>query len=325
MVQQGFGCMGITAFYGTPMVEADGVALLEQVYKLGVRHFDTAELYRSCSPFEAPTPETQYNEAVVGKFAQKVGRANVFIATKYMPFMHGDNCSAENVAAALDASLERLQTDYVDVYYLHRLPSDHNVADFMKAMVTAVAAGKVRHVGLSEAIGAKIREANAIHPVSYIQQEWSLLTRNLEAEVVPTCAELGITVVAYSPLARNLLTGAVTEAPQDWRATLPRYSPENLQRNLQLVADVAAIAKAKSCTVGQLSLAWLLQKGKQLGVTVIPIPGTTKIQHAKDNLAAEEVKPLTEAEMAQLEAIAGEVAGQRCHEEHVKFNVEAQY
>eukprot|EP00667_Euglena_gracilis_P024767 EG_transcript_28688 len=220
MVQQGFGCMGITAFLGAPMAEAEGVALLAQVYELGVRHFDTAELYRSGNPFAPPTPETQYNEVVVGKFAQKVGRANVFIATKFLPFLHGGDCSPETVAAALDASLERLQTEYVDVYYLHRLPADHNVANFMNAMVAAVASGKVKHVGLSEAIGAKIREAHAIHPISFVQQEWSLLTRNLEADIVPTCADLGIAVVAYSPLAHNLLTGTVTELPPgDMRAS----------------------------------------------------------------------------------------------------------
>eukprot|EP00667_Euglena_gracilis_P016212 EG_transcript_16957 len=316
--------MGITAFYGAPMAEADGVALLEQVYGLGVRHFDTAELYRSGNPFAPPTPETQYNEAVVGTFAQKVGRPNVFIATKYMPAMHGDSTSPESVAAALDASLERLQTDYVDVYYLHKLPSDRNVADFMRAAATAVTAGKVRHVGLSEAIGAKIREAHAIHPVSFVQQEWSLMTRNLEADVIPTCAELGIAVVAYSPLSHNLLTGTVTEPPKDGRSGLPRYSPENLQRNLKLVEAVAAIAKEKNCSVAQLSLAWLLQKGKQLGVTVIPIPGTTKIHHAASNVAAEEIGALTEAEMARLDAIAGAVEGLRYPEAHLRAGIEGQ-
>eukprot|EP00668_Euglena_longa_P036764 GGOE01047270.1.p1 GENE.GGOE01047270.1~~GGOE01047270.1.p1 ORF type:complete len:337 (-),score=122.68 GGOE01047270.1:390-1313(-) len=306
------------------MPEAEGVALLEGVHALGVRLFDTAELYRSGNPFEPPTPETQYNEVVVGKFAQKVGRANVFVATKYMPMFHGDNCSVENVTAALDASLQRLQMDYVDIYYLHRLPSNHDVVDFMKAMAIAVAAGKVKHVGLSEAVGSKIREAHAIHPVSYVQQEWSLMTRNLEADIVPTCAELGITVVAYSPLSRNLLSGVVTEPPKDWRGSLPRYSPENLQKNLKLVEDIAAIAKERNCTPAQLSLAWLLQKGKQLKVNVIPIPGTTKIQHAKDNVAAEQVGILTEAEMQRLEAVAEAVEGDRYEAVSVKSAMEGQ-
>jgi aryl-alcohol dehydrogenase-like predicted oxidoreductase len=324
MVHQGFGCMGISAFYGAPLPEADGVQLLEGVHGLGVRHFDTAEAYRSGKPFEPPTPETQYNEVVVGKFAQKVGRNNVFIATKYFPGLHEDTAAPDVVLKALDESLARLQTDYVDVYYLHRLPGDHDVVGFMTAMKAAVAAGKVRAVGLSEASAPKIREAHAIHPVKYIQQEWSLMTRNLEDAIVPTCVELGITVVAYSPLSRNLLAGITTEPPKDWRASLPRYSPENLARNLRLVADVQAVAQAKNCTAAQLSLKWLFQKAKAMGVTVIPIPGTTKLQHAKDNAAAEAITDLTAEEMAKLETIAAAVEGERYEAGFLKRGVEGQ-
>jgi aryl-alcohol dehydrogenase-like predicted oxidoreductase len=194
----------------------------------------------------------------------------------------------------------------------------------MTAMKAAVAAGKVRAVGLSEASAPKIREAHAIHPVKYIQQEWSLMTRNLEDAIVPTCAELGITVVAYSPLARNLLAGITTEPPKDRRAVMPRYSPENLTRNLQLVADVQAVAQAKNCTAAQLSLKWLFQKAKAMGVTVIPIPGTTKLQHAKDNAAAEAITDLTAEEMAKLETIAAAVKGERYEPSFLKLGVEGQ-
>jgi len=212
----------------------------------------------------------------------------------------------------------------VDIYYLHRLPSNHDVVGFMTAMKAAVAAGKVRAVGLSEASASKIREAHALHPVKYIQQEWSLMTRNLEDAIVPTCAELGITVVAYSPLSRNLLAGITTEPPADWRASQPRYSPENLARNLRLVADVQAVAQAKNCTAAQLSLKWLFQKAKALGVAVIPIPGTTKLQHAKDNAAAEAITDLTEEEMAKLETIAAAVVGERYEAATLKSGLEGQ-
>lgn len=166
-------------------------------------------------------------------------------------------------------------------------------------------------------------QAHAIAPVSYIQQEWSLLTRNLEELLLPTAKELGITVVAYSPLARNLLAAVPTEPPSDWRARLPRYSPEALAKNAELQAKVAAMAKTKGCTAAQLSLAWLFAKAKALGVSVIPIPGTTKIAHARDNIAAEGIL-LSLEEMAALEEIGATVEGDRGDESYKKMSLEGQ-
>mmetsp|Transcript_22138 Transcript_22138/g.55814 ORF Transcript_22138/g.55814 Transcript_22138/m.55814 type:complete len:324 (-) Transcript_22138:960-1931(-) len=322
MVRQGFGCMGITAFYGAPLDEAAGVALLKDVLAEGVTHFDTAEMYRSS--FKPADPDCKYNEHVVGAFAKEVGRDKVFIATKLMPSMHGgDDMTVETASASLNASLERLGTDYVDLWYLHRLPSNHDVTVFMNAAKAAVAAGKVKAIGLSEASAPKIREAHAIAPVSFIQQEWSLLTRNLEELVLPTAKELGITVVAYSPLARNLLASVPTEPPTDWRAGLPRYSAEALAKNAELHAKVVDMAQAKGCSAAQLSLAWLYAKAMALGVDVIPIPGTTNIAHARENIAAESII-LTPEEMVALEEIGATVEGDRGGESYKEMGIEGQ-
>uniref|UniRef100_A0A7S1X8X4 NADP-dependent oxidoreductase domain-containing protein n=1 Tax=Tetraselmis chuii TaxID=63592 RepID=A0A7S1X8X4_9CHLO len=322
MVQQGFGCMGITAFYGGTLEQADGVALLQGVLAEGVTHFDTAEMYRSS--FKADDPDVKYNEHVVGAFAEAVGRDKVFIATKLFPGLHGDTgMTTDGALASLDASLERLGTDYVDLWYLHRLPSNHDVKVFMTAAKAAVEAGKVKAVGLSEASAPKIREAHAIHPVAYIQQEWSLLTRNAEELLLPTCKELGITLVAYSPLARNLLANVPTEPPNDWRAKLPRYSPGALAKNAELLGKVREMADSKGCSAAQLSLAWLLEKSRTMGVTCIPIPGTTKLAHARDNIAAEKIR-LTTEEMSRLEEIGATVEGDRGGEDYKKMGIEAQ-
>eukprot|EP00051_Salpingoeca_urceolata_P004490 m.65371 g.65371 ORF g.65371 m.65371 type:complete len:775 (-) comp13662_c0_seq1:62-2386(-) len=322
-IKQGFGCMGITAFYGDAMADEDGVALLEQVYGLGVRHFDTAEMYRTGNPFDMGQEDTKWNETVVGKFAKKVGRENVTIATKFHPGKWKDDCSLETITKSLDLSLARLGMDYVDVYYMHRLPENFDVVAFMTACKKLVADGKIKAVGLSEVSAAKIREANAVFKLSYVQQEWSLLTRIAEDEIAPTCAELGIKIVAYSPLARNLLSGVVTEAPTDWRATLPRYAPENLEKNMKLMGEIKNLAESKQCSAAQLSLAWLLARAKAIGVTVIPIPGTTKIKHAADNVASEKVQ-LTDADITKLEEIGAQVAGDRADEAYQARAVEGQ-
>lgn len=166
-------------------------------------------------------------------------------------------------------------------------------------------------------------QAHAIYPVSYVQQEWSLMTRNLEDLLLPTCKELGITIVAYSPLARNLLATVVTEPPQDWRKDLPRYSPGSLAKNAELVQKITKMAEAKGCTSAQLSLAWLFEKAKALGVSVIPIPGTTKIAHAKDNIASEKIS-LTAEEVSQLEEIGAAVEGDRGNDSYTKMGIEGQ-
>jgi len=227
------------------------------------------------------------------------------------------------VRASLLNSLRRLGIAYVDLYYCHRIPSLEAALEFTRSAAKLKAEGYIRSIGLSEIIGAWLRQCHEVSPIAAVQQEWSLLTRNLEDELVPTCAELGVAIVAYSPLGRNLLTGVVTETPTDWRANLPRYSAENLAKNVALVKEVEALAKAKDATPAQLSLAWLFAKAKALRVTVIPIPGTTKAKHALSNIAAADILIDDEA-MKALEAIGDKVAGERGDESYKSMGIEGQ-
>lgn len=318
----GFGCMGMTAFYGPAMQDGDGVALLQAVHAAGCTHFDTAEIYQQ---FQEVLPGTcKYNEELVGKWlATLESRASVQVCTKYPPGAHDGACDYDTLSACVDASLSRLGIDCIDLYYCHRMPASiEKLEEWMTSLKSIVESGRVKHLGLSEAPAAWLRRAHAIHPVAVVQQEWSLLSREpCESEIVPVAIELGIGIVAYSPLARNLLAEPRREIPQDWRAAHPRYDAENYVRNLELYERVSALATSKGISGAQLSLAWLLQKAKRLGVSCMPIPGTTSAAHATDNIKAVGVE-LTDGEMGQLEELGASVAGVRGNESYLEGAVE---
>lgn len=317
----GFGCMGMTAFYGPAMKTKEGIELLRSVYDAGYTHFDTAEVYTA--DWYALPVTCKYNEQLVGEFVSTLPDGSFSVATKFFPRLHDYRCDYETVSAAVDASLARLKVERVDVYYLHRMPgSVEALEEWMASMRRVVETGRVRHVGLSEAPGEWIRRAHRIHPVSCVQQEWSLLSRMAcETEVVPVCIELNIGLVAYSPLGRNIL-GQPNEPPTDWRADHPRWNRENFEKNMRLVGRVAELAQAKGLTAAQLSLAWLVQKAQRLGVTCLPIPGTRNPAHALDNLAALSAPKLSDTEMERLEALGATVAGKRGNEKYMLDTVE---
>jgi len=287
---QGYGCMGLTAFYGNAFDEEAGVAILEHAFALGVTHFDTAEVYTG----KNAAGEDKHNEALVGAFLKKVGRDKVTYATKYMPTPDKADCTEAQVRASLDASLARLQEPSVDLYYCHRMPaSNEALASWMEAGKKLVAEGKVKYLGLSEATPEQIRLAHAIHPLTAVQQEWSLVVRNLEAGIVPVCRELGIAVVAYSPLCRGLTSGLV-KSQEDWskigheggaakgfQAMCPHLTGDNLAANVKLLEPLEEEASKLGVTPSELSLAWLHAHGGDL---VFPIPGTTKISNLEKNV-----------------------------------------
>lgn len=310
----GFGCMGITAFYGSSMEDEDAVKLLQAAYDMGYRHFDSAEVYRS---------ETKHNEEQVGQFLRSVPRESFTIATKYFPGNHGETYDLASTLEAVDASLTRLGLECIDLYYIHRPPPTLEQAEeWMRSMREIVKMGKVKYVGVSEFSPAWTRAMHAIHPVTAMQIEWSLVTRNLVEEILlDCCKELGISIVAYSPLARNLLAAAPTEVPTDWRANQPRYGEENLKRNQELLKSIEAMAETKKCTAAQLSLAWLYFKAGELGLSMIAIPGTTKIPNAEANLASLKVT-ITKEEAKVLEELGAQVAGNRGNEGYENMSLE---
>lgn len=312
--KQGYGAMGLTAFYGPPQTNEQGIAVMRAAYDQGVRMFDTAQIYQQ---FGKPVPGTYvFNEELVGAFAKTVGRENVTLATKFYP---GTEYSKEKLFQATDQSLARLGVDCIDLYYCHRMYPEEvvTIEAFMADMKELVVAGKVKHVGLSEASAATIRRAHAVHPVAVIQQEWSLFARDLEEEIVPTCQELGISIVAYSPIARGMLSGALTDPPKDWRASIPYLTEENIEANKVLVAKIKDMAAAKHATAAQICLAWVIHKGG------IPIPGTTKVSHVQSNWGACDVV-LTPSDMAALEELGNTVKGLRGDESYMKSTFHGQ-
>jgi len=301
----GLGCMGMSQFYG-PRDDAESTATLERAVELGVDLFDTADIYGS-----------GHNEELVGKVMRK-HRNRVVIATKFGNLVLPDGTRAINgrpeyVRSACDASLKRLGVDHVDRYYQHRVDKNVPIEETVGAMADLVRQGKVRYLGLSEASAKTVRRAHAVHPISALQSEYSLWTRDYEDEVIPTLRELGVGFVPFSPLGRGLLSGALSELPADdmRRKISPRFEADNLDRNLKVVARLKEIAQEKGITPSQLALAWVLAQGDD----IVPIPGTKRRKYLEENIAAADVL-LSKSDLARIEEAApkGFAAGGRYHD-----------
>ena len=306
---QGLGCMGMSEFYGTAN-EAEAIATIRLALDLGVTLLDTADIYG---------PHT--NEQLVGQ-AIADRRDEVVLATKFGivrdpadSSARGVNGRPEYVMRSCDASLRRLRLDHIDLYYQHRVDPGVPIEETVGAMATLVEAGKVRFLGLSEAGPETIRRAHDVHPISAVQTEYSLWSRDVEDEVLPTLGELGIGLVAYSPLGRGFLTGRITSPedfePGDFRRSSPRFMGENFARNLELVDRITQIATDKDCTPGQLALAWVMSQSRP-SHNVVPIPGTKRRVYLEQNLQAAELE-LTAEDLARIEEAApvGAAAGDR--------------
>lgn len=310
----GLGCMGLSAFYGPPTEQAEAIKLLHEAVEMGINHFDTAEMYGMGA-----------NEKLLGEaFSDR--RERVRIATKFGPkFLFDENGkptgttvdgSPSNMRRAVENSLKYLRTDVIDLYYLHRVDPNVPVEETVGAMGELVAEGKVRAIGLSEASADTIRRAHATHPVAAVQSEYSIFSRDIEAEVLPALKEINATLVAYSPLGRGLLTGSMTQDNKpsgegEYRqgSLQPRFAEGAYEANLALVEEVKAVASAHNATPGQIALAWVLGRADN----IVAIPGTTKLANLKSNLGAASVRLSTE-QLSRLEGLANRVQGARYNE-----------
>jgi aryl-alcohol dehydrogenase-like predicted oxidoreductase len=301
----GLGCMGMSAFYGSTD-EAQARATIARALELGCTFLDTSDMY---GPYT--------NEELLGS-AIAPHRDEVFLASKFgIKLVEEGNLidrvidgGAEYVRSACDASLKRLGTDHIDLYYQHRVDPDTPIEETVGAMAELAQAGKVRHIGLSEASAETIRRAHAVHPITAVQTEYSLWTREVEAEILPTLNELGIALVAYSPLGRGFLSGRFSSEEEleegDYRLAGPRFTGENLKQNLTLAERVRELAAERAITPGQLAIAWLLSRGEH----VVPIPGTKRVAYLEENLAAAEVE-LSDAEADAIVQALPPAAGER--------------
>jgi aryl-alcohol dehydrogenase-like predicted oxidoreductase len=301
----GLGCMGMSAFYGSTD-EAQARATIARALELGCNFLDTSDMY---GPYT--------NEELLGS-AIAPHRDEVFLASKFgIKLVEEGNLidrvidgSAHYVRSACEASLKRLGTDHIDLYYQHRVDPDTPIEETVGAMAELVAAGKVRHIGLSEASAETIRRAHSVHPITAVQTEYSLWTREVEAEILPTLNELGIALVAYSPLGRGFLSGRFSSEEEleegDYRLAGPRFTGENLKQNLALAALVRELAEERGITPGQLAIAWVLSRGEH----VVPIPGTKRVAYLEENLAAADVV-LDDAEAEAIARALPPAAGER--------------
>ncbi|CAN1761413.1 Probable aldo-keto reductase 1 [Linum perenne] len=303
----GFGCMGLTGMYNAPVTEEVYIALIKEAFSEGITFFDTADAYG---------PHT--NEILFGKALKQLPRERVQVATKFGIMF--DNFNPKNVTikgdrayvrACCEASLKRLDVDYIDLYFQHRTDTSVPIEETMGEIKKLVEEGKIKHIGLSEASPDTIKRAHAVHPITAIEMEWSLWTRDIEPEIVPLCKELGIAIVAYSPIGRGFFGGkGVTESlsSETVLRTHPRFTEENLEKNKVLYTRVERLANKHGCTTAQLALAWISNQGDD----VVPIPGTTKLKHLENNIGSLGVK-LTKEDMEEICAAVpvDEVAGVR--------------
>ena len=302
----GFGCMGMSWAYGSAD-DQESIRVLHHALDIGVNFWDTAEVY---GPFK--------NEELLGRAMKGKRRQDVIVATKFaMKFgpngeVLGLDSSPAHIKSTIEGSLRRLGTDYIDLYYQHRLDPKTPIEDTVGTLKDLVKAGKVRYIGLSEVGPGTIRRAHAVHPLSAVQSEYSLWTRGVEQKVLPTLRELGIGLVAYSPVARGFLSGKIKSIDDleasDWRRTNPRFQPGNLEHNLSLVRIVEKIASAHQATPAQIALAWVLRRGED----IVPIPGTRHIYHLDENAAAADIR-LPDSAWSELDSFLAsfDVAGAR--------------
>lgn len=306
---QGLGCMGMSFAYGPVDAEASR-ATLERALELGVTLYDTADVYGAGE-----------NERFLSPFF-KAHRDEVVIATKFALSIPADDPTrrvvrndAPYIRQAVEASLKRLDVDVIDLYYMHRRDVNVPIEDTVGVMAELVREGKVKHLGLSEVTAGELRAAAGVHPIAAVQSEWSLFSRDIEVQVVPAARELGVGLVPYSPLGRGFLTGSFADAAKDltaddFRRQQPRYNGENAAANAALLEPVRTVAAAHGASLGQIALAWVQQRGRVLGLPVIPIPGTRKPGRVEENASATAIV-LSDAELDLLEPIASRVAGDR--------------